>query len=1088
MEPSAPSYIERVADAQLLQALLAGEYVYILDSRQKGKSSLVARTIVKLKEQGIATVKLDLQRIGANVTPEQWYAGLLAGIGQELGNSKQLFEYWEARQSVGPLARWVGAIAEVVLSLSNQRIVIFVDEVDFVRALDFPTDEFFAGIRDCYNRRSEETGFDRLTFCLAGVATPGQLIRNPEVTPFNIGRKIELSDFTLDEIKPYAAVLASCNRDGELLAKRVHHWVNGHPYLTQLVCSHIAANTSIAAAEDVDRLVRELFFTPEARNREPNFADVERRILDPDVPGMTPDERKTQVLELYGRLLKGKGLEVSEENPVLASLLLSGIAIEQGNEIKVRNRVYELIFNEQWRKSVMPDAESRRQRRAHRLGAIRAGSVAAVIIGAMAFLVVANMKLAAERSDAIKLADANADRAERESYIRTMSIIDFEARNGKWLRVRQLLDKSKDSKFRGWEWDHWDLQLNGHIEQYKMPSWVGTILPTADGDWKVDSTGCLGAIRNKALTVIRQQEATGNGFVTPAFWGSNLGNNSWGVFDADSGRKLYSLPASRVLARTWSDLAVLELPGSLKLVRVGSRAATPAGPIPQIADLNTAFTSASRWVCLMDKRSGCTFVDRKHNRTFRIEHKAFDRNVIGIFDQAERLVYFYSLNNLVYVFDLEERRFVQKMANQGAPVACAVLSRDELKLLTAGQDGTARLWDTRSGALLHTIIGHQEGLGAVAFNSTETQVMTGSLNGDLKLWDLNRPSPVWTIREQSGQINMARLNHDASRLIAISEGKEGMCVIYDTVNRIPLSKVRIGSIPPPGLLKLSEDGGTAIVGSEGGDVWCFDLASASIRWKSTPFKDSLNAAAIAPNGEQVIVGDYAGNVAALSMKTGGLLKRRSIGADRVVGFAYHPNSDVVAMGCLSEIFVCRTSDLSTVNKYEDPIPRTVRSMVFTADGELLTARNFKVSLLSWPGLAEIREFKGHAGRVYGAFPSPSGNLLLTHGSDGTARIWNYATGALLQTLRHDSWVSTAEFSADETRVITSADDKTVKIWSVATGEQITQLPSPDSPMFCASFSGDQSTAVTGAQDGTVTVFFTRKSLPWRRYLESTRKL
>ena len=70
MDPGAPSYIERAADAQLLQALLAGEYVFLLDSRQKGKSSLVARTIVKLKEAGAATVKLDLQRIGANVTHE----------------------------------------------------------------------------------------------------------------------------------------------------------------------------------------------------------------------------------------------------------------------------------------------------------------------------------------------------------------------------------------------------------------------------------------------------------------------------------------------------------------------------------------------------------------------------------------------------------------------------------------------------------------------------------------------------------------------------------------------------------------------------------------------------------------------------------------------------------------------------------------------------------------------------------------------------------------------------------------------------------------------------------------------------------
>ena len=82
MEPNAPSYIVRSADAELLSALLAREYVFVLDSRQKGKSSLVGRTIRSLKEAGVSTIKLDLQRVGANVSVEQWYAGLVAGMGQ----------------------------------------------------------------------------------------------------------------------------------------------------------------------------------------------------------------------------------------------------------------------------------------------------------------------------------------------------------------------------------------------------------------------------------------------------------------------------------------------------------------------------------------------------------------------------------------------------------------------------------------------------------------------------------------------------------------------------------------------------------------------------------------------------------------------------------------------------------------------------------------------------------------------------------------------------------------------------------------------------------------------------------------------
>src|SRR5205823_5672508 len=84
------------------------------------------------------------------------------------------------------------------------RLVIFIDEIDAVRSLPFSADEFFAAIRECYNRRSEDPEYRRLTFCLLGVATPSDLIRDTRTTPFNIGRRIDLNDFTAEE----AAILA----------------------------------------------------------------------------------------------------------------------------------------------------------------------------------------------------------------------------------------------------------------------------------------------------------------------------------------------------------------------------------------------------------------------------------------------------------------------------------------------------------------------------------------------------------------------------------------------------------------------------------------------------------------------------------------------------------------------------------------------------------------------------------------------------------------------------------------------------------------------------------------------------------------
>src|SRR4051812_11417307 len=101
MESNAPSYVTRDADKKLYKFLSDGQFCYVLTSRQMGKSSLMIRTRAKLIENEFATVLLDLQKIGQNITVEQWYDGLITELGIQLDLEDELEDFWADYSRLG---------------------------------------------------------------------------------------------------------------------------------------------------------------------------------------------------------------------------------------------------------------------------------------------------------------------------------------------------------------------------------------------------------------------------------------------------------------------------------------------------------------------------------------------------------------------------------------------------------------------------------------------------------------------------------------------------------------------------------------------------------------------------------------------------------------------------------------------------------------------------------------------------------------------------------------------------------------------------------------------------------------------------
>ena len=101
--------------------------------------------------------------------------------------------------------------------------------------------------------------YERLAFCLIGVAWPNELIKDRRTTPYNVGQTVELRDFDQrDDLHPLAEALGGNPESNQKLIDRILHWTGGHPYLTLRLSAQLK-QVGARLPTDVDQWIDELF-------------------------------------------------------------------------------------------------------------------------------------------------------------------------------------------------------------------------------------------------------------------------------------------------------------------------------------------------------------------------------------------------------------------------------------------------------------------------------------------------------------------------------------------------------------------------------------------------------------------------------------------------------------------------------------------------------------------------------------------------------------------------------------------------------------------------------------------------------------
>ena len=301
-------YIERQEDQALIREIVHwGTTTTIRAPRQTGKTSLLMRGIRHAKQSGAQVIFLDFQSMGTEnlAVADDFLQEFLESACRELRMDPALVgSTWE-----GPLGAFNKAtyfLEDHILPGFEGPIVLAIDEADALLKTDYYKD-FFGLLRSWHNRRAKDEAWEKLNIVLVISTEPYLLIDDISQSPFNVGLKLELSDFDQSQVQRLNLQHGKPVPDDQI--PELMTLLNGHPYLSRKLLYTMVTDevdwskmSRIAATDDgpfSDHLRRNLW---KLRNR-PELQETLKQVIE---GGRSADDRSLFRL-LRAGLIKGGG-------------------------------------------------------------------------------------------------------------------------------------------------------------------------------------------------------------------------------------------------------------------------------------------------------------------------------------------------------------------------------------------------------------------------------------------------------------------------------------------------------------------------------------------------------------------------------------------------------------------------------------------------------------------------------------------------------------------------------------------------------------------------------------------------------------
>jgi WD40 repeat protein len=366
------------------------------------------------------------------------------------------------------------------------------------------------------------------------------------------------------------------------------------------------------------------------------------------------------------------------------------------------------------------------------------------------------------------------------------------------------------------------------------------------------------------------------------------------------------------------------------------------------------------------------------------------------------------------------------------------LAQGTISLVRFSPDGTriaaavrsaVHLWETRTGKQIGAPLTNDADVMALRFSPDGRFIATATAHNSVRIWNAQTGNPVSVALNQSAENSgMLEFAADGKRLLVASPKTLS---VWD----VPGGKQLLAPLNQTATIssaRLDERGDRIVTAASDRTARIWDAKTGAAIFEAIAHPAEVRWAGFGDGGTLVtLLSDVTGRV--WDVRPGAALPTRLKGDDAVMAAEFSRDGNEI---------------MAVTQK---PMGEKTVQVWDTATGKLRIApRNYESE--------ELPEF------------SPDGSRLVTRSEKG-AQLWDLASGRRLGApLAHDTFVMSAHFSADGTRVVTASQDKTAKIWNAETGELIGKPFAHEDKLMWAAFSPDGKRIATSAEDKRIRIW------------------